>query len=131
MNILLDTHTLLWTLFNNDSLDEDVKRIIEDRKNKLFVSVVSLWEIEIKHNKRENEMPYCAQQIQDIIDKSDFELLPLSGQDIGNLGLFINQKIHNDPFDHMLMSTALTRQMYLMTHDENIGKYKNVMLISY
>lgn len=47
MRYLLDTHTFLWFLLNNDSLSKTVRDIIEDSPI-LYLSIVSLWEIAIK-----------------------------------------------------------------------------------
>ena len=47
---LLDTHTFLWMRFNEDKLSNKVKRIIENTKNRLYISVASLWEIAIKYS---------------------------------------------------------------------------------
>ena len=47
MRYLLDTHTFLWFLLNNDSLSKTVRDIIEDSPT-LYLSIVSLWEIAIK-----------------------------------------------------------------------------------
>lgn len=46
---LLDTHTLLWALFKEDSLSVNAKKVIMD-DNDIFVSIVSLWEIAIKQS---------------------------------------------------------------------------------
>jgi len=48
MNILLDTHTLLWSIGKSDELSGKVVREIENINNNIFVSAVSLWEIALK-----------------------------------------------------------------------------------
>lgn len=49
MRLLLDTHTFLWMQFESALLSPTVARLCADPKNELLVSVVSLWEIAIKH----------------------------------------------------------------------------------
>ena len=48
MNLLLDTHTLIWTLADDPSLSRAAREAIEDGNNIVFVSSVSVWEISIK-----------------------------------------------------------------------------------
>jgi PIN domain nuclease of toxin-antitoxin system len=48
MNLLLDTHTLIW-FFNGDALlSENAKQSIIKLQHKKFVSMASVWEIAIK-----------------------------------------------------------------------------------
>jgi PIN domain nuclease of toxin-antitoxin system len=48
MTLLLDTHALIWFLENNPALSSKAKSLIEDSKNEVFVSIISLYEIAIK-----------------------------------------------------------------------------------
>jgi PIN domain nuclease of toxin-antitoxin system len=50
MNLLLDTHILLWHLADNPKLSLDASDLIENNAHQKFLSIVSLWEIEIKRN---------------------------------------------------------------------------------
>jgi PIN domain nuclease of toxin-antitoxin system len=49
MNLLLDTHIVIWFITNDDKLSKKVKDLIEDSKNKCFVSIASYWELSIKY----------------------------------------------------------------------------------
>ena len=129
MKILLDTHTLLWALFDNEKLSP-VSELLENTNNDIFVSVASFWELEIKHKTNPQAMPYSAQEIYSIVSShTDFEILPISTSHIFNLGGFIEQNIHRDPFDHLLLSVALSDDLILLTHDEKINKYRGVKLL--
>ena len=48
MNLLLDTHTLIWALADDQGLSLAAREAIEDGNNIVFVSSVSVWEISIK-----------------------------------------------------------------------------------
>lgn len=50
MKFLLDTHTLLWTIFEPHKLSTEAQEIIANPKNIIGVSLISLWEISIKLN---------------------------------------------------------------------------------
>ena len=128
MKLLLDTHVLLWSLFSPEKLTDGAKAMIMDRANTIAVSVASLWEIEIKHRKRPETMPYSSALLEMAIDAAGYDLLPIKGAHIDCLEAFISQEIHNDPFDHLLLATAKVEQMTLLTHDSNIALYKNALI---
>jgi PIN domain nuclease of toxin-antitoxin system len=48
MNILLDTHALIWDLEGNAMLSKFAKETIENIDNNIFISITSFWEISIK-----------------------------------------------------------------------------------
>ncbi len=48
MNILLDTYILLWALSNDDRLPEKARELIENTENRIYYSLISLWEVELK-----------------------------------------------------------------------------------
>jgi PIN domain nuclease of toxin-antitoxin system len=56
VNILLDTHTLLWAIGQSDELSKKVIKEIENTDNDIFVSAVSLWEIALKSK----DLPFKA-----------------------------------------------------------------------
>ena len=131
MKLLLDTHSLLWSLLD-DKMIANVKELINNQNNEIFVSSASLWEIEIKHSVRPDTMPFFSDEIVNIIEnRTDFEILPVTQSHISRLNFFVKQGIHKDPFDHMLLAVAAAEDLYLLTHDEKIGKYQGVRLIQF
>ena len=129
MNLLLDTHILLWALFFPEKLTEETRTIISDSKNAIYVSAASIWEIQIKHNKRPETMPYDGKTIVELCRVADYKIMDISPKHIEYLSDVISQGIHNDPFDHLLISAAMKEQLTLMTHDDCIARYSGVMLI--
>ena len=131
MKLLLDTHTLIWVITNSSKLPEKIKSIVNDKNNIIYVSVASIWEIEIKHIKKAESMPYDAKSILRSIECSDFELIDIKKDYILELQSIINQNIHSDPFDHILLSMAKNDNLTLVAHDSNMKDYKDVGIISY
>ena len=130
MDYILDTHTLLWTLFNPSKLPENIIKIISNENNGIYYSAASLWEIELKHVKKPQMMEKSAKEIYEIIMQfTDFVCLPVGAEEIMKLGILMDEKIHEDPYDHIIMSTALWNDMTLITHDEMISKYRNLNII--
>ena len=131
MDYLLDTHTLLWSLNSSEKLPEHIKEIINNRRNRIFVSNVSLWEIEIKHHKNPSLMPYTAQKIYNALNRADFIEMDVRDEYIFELANISSQGIHKDPFDHLLLATAKCEEMVLISHDTNTSLYKDVHVLSY
>lgn len=126
MNVLLDTHALLWALYFPDNLGEQAKAIISDPSNDVVVSTASLWEIEIKHAKKPDLMPYSAKEILAGCERAGYSIMSVKPEHILLLASFMDQGIHNDPFDHLLLSTARCEGLMLLTHDELMERYQGV-----
>ena len=121
MNLLLDTHTLIW-FFNGDSLlSEKAKRSIIELQHRKYVSIVSVWEFSIKISLNKLVFNGKTQGFLDLINNNGFELLAIDKKYILELEKLLF--IHRDPFDRLLIATAISEKMYLVTADENIQKY--------
>ncbi len=116
--LLLDTHTLLWAIQDDPQLDADARRAIADRRNEVYVSSASVWEISIKRAQGRLEAPG---NLLETIVQSEFTELPVShihGELAGDLTLH-----HRDPFDRMLVAQAQVEDLVLVTHDPYIMRY--------
>ncbi|MDR2117607.1 MAG: type II toxin-antitoxin system VapC family toxin [Planctomycetaceae bacterium] len=121
MNLLLDTHTLIWFFDGDIQLSEKAKHAIIDSQNQKFVSMVSIWEIAIKISLKKLVFEGNIGGILELIDTNGFELLRIDKKSI--LGLENIPFIHRDPFDRLLVATAISEEMFLITKDSNIQKY--------
>jgi len=134
MKYLLDTHILLWALSRTDMVPEKVKQILLNRNNDIYYSVISPWEIEIKHLKRPEEVVINCSKLCHICDQSYYNNLKIENKHINELRNIvpINPKIkHNDPFDKMLLAQAISEDMILITHDRKFNNYKckNILIV--
>lgn len=123
MKYLLDTHVLLWALEGNDFLPNDIKNILLDDNNILYVSSMSLFEISVKHKKHPELMKFTAEEIINYASRAGYIFLSLSHESI-----VMHEKLdygdHKDPFDQILIAQCVTNNMKLITHDEII---KNII----
>lgn len=118
---LLDTHTLLWSLFKEDELSSNAKEaILSD--NDIFVSIVSLWEIAIKQSIGKLEIDETISNIADACVRNDFDMLPISPFHLDILKEL--PQIHADPFDRLLIAQSKAEDLILITKDSNIHKYE-------
>ncbi len=118
MNLLLDTHILIWALENNSQLTGNVRDIIIDGKNLVFVSSVSAWEISIKKSIGKLQAP---DNLMEEIEQHRFSPLDINfkhSQLAGQLPY-----IHKDPFDRMLIAQAIIEKLILVTKDSFIPQY--------
>lgn len=122
MNFLLDTHTVLWFLNgDNNLLSDTAKGIILNQHHNKFISIASVWEVGIKTSIGKLVFPQKTKGFIDQIHKNGFELLPIMSNHI----LEIEQLpfIHRDPFDRLLIATAIVEKMGLISCDKNIKLY--------
>ena len=118
---LLDTHTAIWFFNGDDSLSENAKRTILDPSNIKYLSVVSAWELAIKIGLGKLDFNGKAAGFIHLAESNGFTVSPIKAE---HLTAFENLPfIHRDPFDRLLVATALAEQMTLITVDENIAKY--------
>ena len=122
MRYLLDTHTAFWFFTGSPELSEKAKAAIFNNGNEIFVSVVSAWEIAIKRSLDREQTPLCS--VSEFFDKvalSGFELLTLEPLHIHPVETLPYH--HRDPFDRLLMATAISEDMTFLSADENVPKY--------
>lgn len=118
MNLLLDTHVLLWWLDENPSLSKMARTRISDGNNLVFVSAVVIWEIRIKQSLGKLKIP---PEFRRILDQQPFDFLPITldhAHAVGDLPM-----IHRDPFDRMLIAQAKIERFTIITRDSLFKEY--------
>lgn len=126
MNLLLDTHILLWALSNDTRLPEKAKLLIENAENEIYYSIISPWEVEIKHQAHPDAMPISAEEIVKYCKQSGFMMLPINEKHVFAMANLTRRKDappHKDPFDRMLICQATIENMLFVTHDSLIPWY--------
>jgi len=119
MNLLLDTHVLLWWLDDHSTLSKKIKAVIADGKNPVFVSAVVIWEITIKQALGKLEIP---RNFRRVLDDQPFEMLDITVEHVHAVGDL--PAYHRDPFDRMLVAQAKVERLTLVTRDIRLKKYK-------
>jgi len=76
---LLDTHTFLWTLFESTRLSVQVRSILSDCENTVYVSSVTFWEISLKFHLGKLELEtYTPERLLHLAKELDFLILPIN-----------------------------------------------------
>ena len=119
MNLLLDTHVLLWWLDDPTTLlSEQALTGIRDSDNQIIVSVVSAWEIAIKKALGKLSSP---DNLKEMIADSGFELIPIDYEHVWHVKDLPPH--HRDPFDRLLVSQAKVESLTFVTRDSWLKAY--------
>ena len=124
MSFLLDTHLLLWFLENDSKLSTQVREVIINPKNIIFVSAISAWEISIKQSLGKLIAP---NNLEEALRFSRLEVLAMKlahAIKVADLPMH-----HKDPFDRMLIAQALVEGLTIITVDHKFKLYDVPLLI--
>ncbi len=118
MNLLLDTHVLLWWLDDPTLLSEQTSTAIKEPDNRIIVSVVSVWEIAIKKALGKLSSP---DNLKEVIADAEFELMLIDYEHAWQVKDLPPH--HRDPFDRLLVSQATVENLTLVTRDSHLNAY--------
>lgn len=116
ISYLLDTHILLWWMFNDPKLNAECREIIRTPAHSILVSSVTAWEIATKY--RIGKLPEAAELVKDyqkILARAKFIELPVTTTHALRAGTLPIE--HRDPFDRMIMAQAELEQIPVITYD--------------
>jgi PIN domain nuclease of toxin-antitoxin system len=121
-DMLLDTHTMLWFLWDDSRLSGPAKSLIEDANNRKLVSIASCWEVAIKVGLGKLELGESSRSfLPREIARNNFELLPIGLNHATMVeGLAAH---HRDPFDRLLIAQAMAEGLSLVSADVIFDQY--------
>ncbi|PDQ22088.1 PIN domain nuclease [Mesorhizobium sanjuanii] len=121
MNLLLDTHLLLWAAGEPDRLPLAALAEIENPLNELLFSPASLWEVAIKRGLGRDDFTVDPRLLRRGLLDNGYHELPITSEHAVTVdGL---PAIHKDPFDRMLVAQALVEGITLLTMDDLVARY--------
>lgn len=118
MDILADTHIILWSFFEPEKLSSRAQKIISDKNNLFYYSTISMWEVAIKHKRK--KLAVSGTEFLHYCEQAGFIKLPFDDRHIialENLEKKEGAPEHNDPFDNALLAQAKADNLLLLTHD--------------
>lgn len=118
MSLLLDTHALLWWITDDRRLPRSARRWIQSED--VLVSVVSLWEIEIKRGLGRIEADTKA-ILDEATQTEGFSILDVRASHITALADL--PRLHGDPFDRMLVAQAQREHATFLSRDKGLRQY--------
>ena len=126
MKILLDTHTAIWSVAKSGKLSSEADELIGNTDNEIFYSIISVWEIAIKHKKHPKQMPMSEEGFVALCNEVGFMLLPLTLEHIYKIKTLERAEDaprHEDPFDRLLIAQAKSEGIKFLTRDVTLSHY--------
>ncbi len=121
MQLLLDTHTLLWFYGGDEALPINLKEFIRNPANICYISVASLWEITIKIGLGKLEIGTPIQELFGFLERNQFWIMPIEFDHLLRLQQLPHQ--HKDPFDQLIIAQALVENLPVATKDLLFSQY--------
>jgi PIN domain nuclease of toxin-antitoxin system len=119
VNLLLDTHILLWWATDDPKLDPITRKTLADPSNRIYFSSISIWEVSIKHAKGLLEVSPTTLRESSI----GAGLLELNFNGRHAVKVSELPPIHSDPFDRGLIAQALVESFTLVSVDRQVQAY--------
>jgi PIN domain nuclease of toxin-antitoxin system len=125
MIYLLDTHYVLWSLFEPDKILASVRQVLENETDTKLISGVSLWEISLKYALGKLDLGGTdPSEILDTLLEAGFEVAELESRLLATYHNLPRKADHRDPFDRLLIWQAICNGYTLITQDGNIEQYR-------
>ncbi|MDQ5824179.1 MAG: type II toxin-antitoxin system VapC family toxin [Chloroflexota bacterium] len=123
MKLLLDTHIFLWFILGDTRIPTQTLESIRRPENEVYLSIVSLWEVIVKHQLSKLTLPEPPETYIPLQrERHRIDTLPLDESSVRRLaGL---PPLHRDPFDRMLICQALEQDLVIVTLDQQIRDYQ-------
>ena len=121
MSLLLDTHVFLWWKAADPRLPVSVRRLISSRRQLIWFSRVSLWEITVKQSLGKLEIPDSPETIERDLLEQGFDIVGLDAAHLERLALLPFH--HRDPFDRLLIAQAISLDHTLVSADGAFEPY--------
>jgi len=126
VNLLLDTHLLLWAAGEPDRLSRKARGLILDSANRLLFSAASLWEIGIKRGLGRDDFKVDPRRFWRMLLVNGYQELPIGSEHALVAGQLPFH--HKDPFDRILIAQACVEGLTLLTADKMVAKYGKPVL---
>ena len=121
MNLLLDTHLLLWAASEPKRLSAKARTLLLDPANHLVFSSASLWEISIKNGFERPDFNVDPRRLWRMLLVNGYRELPVTSEH--TVALIDLPSLHEDPFDRILIAQARVEGLLLLTVDKTVAKY--------
>ncbi|QHD07557.1 type II toxin-antitoxin system VapC family toxin [Pseudomonas sp. R76] len=124
MRVVLDTHILLWALRDDPRLSSKARKLMENAAE-IYVSAATFWEMAIKVGL--GKLDVDLDEIREYCLESGFVELPITSEHaiaVKDLELH-----HKDPFDRLIVATAISEPMKLLTADPQVAQYTSLAIL--
>ncbi|MFM7567393.1 MAG: type II toxin-antitoxin system VapC family toxin [Betaproteobacteria bacterium] len=128
MQLLLDTHLLLWAAEGGRRIPGKLRKLISNEEHALFFSVASLWEIAIKAGLGRPDFTLDASVFRRLLIDNGYTEIAISGSHVITANSL--PPLHRDPFDRLLVAQAISEGFTLLTSDPALAGYPGDIVIA-
>ena len=121
MNLLLDSHLLVWVSSTSERLSSTARSLIRNSDNDLFFSAASVWELAIKQGSKKYDVNVDAALLRRGLLDNGYAELRVSSEHAVAIRTLPN--FHKDPFDRILVAQATVEGITLLTADPIVARY--------
>ncbi|WP_250495354.1 type II toxin-antitoxin system VapC family toxin [Caballeronia sp. GAWG1-1] len=123
MRLLIDTHVFLWAMGGDKKLPKRAEATMLSA-DAVFVSAASIWEISIKSGL--GKLDVDVNELVARMEEAGFRELPVTSAHAAAVRDL--PEIHRDPFDRLLVAQAIAEPLRLLSDDENVAKYTDLVI---
>ena len=127
MNFLLDTHILIWAASSPHKISPELASLLSNPRNHLYFSSASIWEISIKESLGKRGFHFSSNKLHDGLLENGYKEIKVSA--LHAMGVIKLPFIHRDPFDRILVATAIWENMPLLTNDSTLSPYHSLVRV--
>ncbi len=122
MRFLIDTHIFIWLFEKSDRLSRSANALLTDANNEIFLSMASIWEMQIKLDIKKIELDRPLSEIVALERReNNLQILPIELRHIYALSALPMH--HRDPFDRLLLAQSNVETMPILSADAVFDRY--------
>ena len=122
MNLLFDTHALLWFLEGNKNLPRRWRSVRPGDTHECLFSLASYWELGLKMSLGKLRLSLTYERMLEEALGRNFRILPVQPEHCQEAARL--PWLHRDPFDRMLVAQARVEDLTILSGDERIAEYE-------
>lgn len=122
---IIDTHIFLWLLFDPEKVDTKKLQILQNPKNKVYITNISFWEISLKYALGKLELNGISpEELSDKAQKMGVDILEIDTQNMSSFYKLPKVKTHKDPFDRIIIWKCINDNITLVSQDGKFSEYE-------
>ncbi|MDI9366625.1 MAG: type II toxin-antitoxin system VapC family toxin [Flavobacterium sp.] len=125
----MDTHALIWYIEADNALSTKTLLLIDEPNNNVFVSIASFYEIAIKLKIDKLKLKQSLNEYFKDAVSHNISVLPISETHLATYNDVPLYAYHKDPFDRLLIATAMVEKLTIVTADKKFNLYKKFVNI--
>ncbi len=129
MKYIIDTHILLWLIFDPERIDVNKLELLKNPKNAVYVSNISFWEIALKYGLRKLELEGLnPDDLPDVAKKMGIEPHNIDTKSMSSVYKLPKMVGHKDPFDRLIINDCILHGYTLVSYDSKFKQYESIGL---